>query len=441
MLFKTKVCLGFLTLTTLFFASCQVQRVPHKNTPQAVIQNMIDTSKVFSSGFTGLVIENVKDNKKWVEINAHKHFVPASNTKLYTLFACLTTLGDSLPALRYLQKNDTLTIWGTSDPTFLHPDFPTNHTLQFLKRNSAKYLALSDANFQNQANGNGWMWDDYNDNYQVELSPLPIYGNIVRFSVANGIPAVNPSIFQNTFIISPKKLNEVKRVQFDNQFLVSKNLLESADYKQDIPIKTSLALTQQLLIDTLKQNIILTKNSLSANAKTLYSLPVDTVYRRMMYISDNMVAEHLLQAVSASKLDTIKTPQLIEVLKASTFSDLPDTFTWVDGSGLSRYNSFTPANTIVLLKKMFNLVPQERLFSLLAANGRAGTMKTMFVADKPYIFAKSGSMGGVYNLSGYLITKKQQVVAFSFMNNLFSGSISQTRKEVEKVLTKFYELY
>nr|MBP6540039.1 D-alanyl-D-alanine carboxypeptidase [Saprospiraceae bacterium] len=53
---------------------------------------------------------------------------------------------------------------------------------------------------------------------------------------------------------------------------------------------------------------------------------------------------------------------------------------------------------------------------------------------KPFIYAKSGSMTGVYNLSGYLITNSGRKMVFSFMNNNFEGKVSEIRKTVEKIL-------
>lgn len=437
--FRNTLLLSCLSL--FWLTSCSVQSPINRSKSQVAIQRMIDTSAVFSKSFTGLVVEDISTHQKLAEIHPHHHFVPASNTKIYTLFACLSTLTDSLPTLRYIEKSDSLFFWGTADPTFLHPRFSQNQTLNFLKNHAAKHLVFATGNFQNEALGNGWMWDDYNDDYQTELTPLPMYANVVRFEMKNNVASISPTIFQNTFFFTPNEKADVKRVPTDNQFFINKSLLEKQDYLQEIPIKTSFTLTQQLLIDTLKRNVLLSKLPLPKEAKTLYGLPVDTVYRRMMYVSDNMLAEHLLLAAGTALSDTMKSKLTIQKIVDKYLSDLPDKTTWVDGSGLSRYNSFTPSNTVDVLKKLYTLAPQDRIFELMPASGRKGTLNTMFVGEKPYIFAKSGSMSGVYNLSGYLVTKQNKVLVFSFMNNNFDCTVSQARKEVEKVLKQIHELY
>lgn len=59
--------------------------------------------------------------------------------------------------------------------------------------------------------------------------------------------------------------------------------------------------------------------------------------------------------------------------------------------------------------------------------------------SKSKIMAKSGSMTGVYNLSGYIITSKGRVLAFSFMNNNFDVPIRDVRVAVAKILNYIAE--
>ncbi len=61
---------------------------------------------------------------------------------------------------------------------------------------------------------------------------------------------------------------------------------------------------------------------------------------------------------------------------------------WVDGSGLSRYNLFTPDTFIQLLREISRHASQERLFALLPAAGRSGTLRTMSTGAQPYIFCE-----------------------------------------------------
>jgi D-alanyl-D-alanine carboxypeptidase/D-alanyl-D-alanine-endopeptidase (penicillin-binding protein 4) len=428
-----------IVLTLLAFAglSCTTSQKLSNKKPYA---RLIDTSQVFAQNFTGLAIYDADEKKTLFERNADRYFTPASNTKLFTYYACVKTLGDSITALRYTIKGDSLFFWGTGDPTFFHPDLKNTRAFEFLKGyKNSKFLFFSDGNFTNQAMGEGWAWDDFNDYYSAEISPLPMYGNIVRIQVNKGEVTPQPLIFENSFYKKDEG-SVIGRIQTDNMFLIPKSVLQKNDYKQDIPYKTSTGLTQQLLIDTLGRNVNLLHIPVSKDAKTLYSMPSEDVYRLMMQESDNMLAEHLLLLCGATMKDSLNSSFVIKSITDKYLQDLPDVPKWVDGSGLSRYNLFTPRSIIKLLEKIRVEVPQQKLFSILPAGGQTGTVKNGYKnTDKPFIFAKTGSLGGVYNLSGYLVTKKGKTLLVSFMNNNFNQSTTKVRKEVEKILTWIYE--
>ncbi|MEO6631429.1 MAG: D-alanyl-D-alanine carboxypeptidase, partial [Mucilaginibacter sp.] len=82
------------------------------------IKRQFTHSAIMSDHFTGFALYDL-DNKKMVcELNSDKYFNPASNTKLFTFYICLKMLGDSVPALKYVTRGDSLIFWGTGDPSF-----------------------------------------------------------------------------------------------------------------------------------------------------------------------------------------------------------------------------------------------------------------------------------------------------------------------------------
>ena len=110
-----------------------------------------------------------------------KYFVPASNAKLFSLYAALQYLGDSIPGLRYAETTDSIYLQPTGDPTFLHPDFISQPVFDWLKK-SSKELVINDGNWNEKQLGYGWSWDDFNSSYMPERSPLPVYGNIIKWT-------------------------------------------------------------------------------------------------------------------------------------------------------------------------------------------------------------------------------------------------------------------
>jgi len=424
------------TFLVIFAFSCVTQKVKVSK-----IDHWIDSTQIENNSFVGIKIFDPKTQEVIFSKNEKKYFVPASNTKILSLYASLKNLGDSIPALKFVLKNDSLFISGTADPTFLHPDLPKSKVYDFLKNSTAKTIVFSDANSRNEVFGSGWAWDDYNDYYQVELGPFPIYGNIVRFKKSYNTLAINPPMFNDSLFSSQNSFSEIKRKINENIFYTNTKIGQKIEFEQDIPYKTSSDLLQKILSDTLKKEVTIGSFMPDKTFKTLYSLPVDTVYRRMMQVSDNMLAEQLLLLSGGKYSDTISTSLSIKNLQKNLFNDIPQKFNWVDGSGLSRYNLVTPESLVFLLDRMLKEFPKDRLLSLMPIGGQAGTLKNTYKASVPFVFAKTGTLSGVYNQSGYMITKSGRLLIFSFMNNNFTESASKVRTKTSEIIALLHENY
>lgn len=394
-------------------------------------KNELGKAEAFKQSITGFSLYDISEKKTLAAKNEDKFFTPASNTKLFSLYAGLKMLGDSVPALKYFVKNDSLIFWGTGDPSFLHPDLKSTKAFDFLKNRKEK-LFFSANNNQQPALGDGWTWDDYNEYYQTEINSFPVYGNIVRFSLVDNQLKASPLKIVNFGAKNNNGL--VIRDKSSNHFSLPNGPLKK-NFEQDVPFITSIQNTISLLADTLKKPISEINTSLPKTYKSIYSIHVDSLYKRMMYVSDNMLAEQLM--LLASKSDTLSSQKSINNFMKMNLTDLPDKPRWVDGSGLSRYNLFSPRSIIKLLEKMYTEFPAERLYKILPASGQNGTLKNMFKGSEPFIYAKSGSLSNNYNLSGYLIGKSGKTYAFSFMNNHYMNATSEIKKEVERILTAF----
>lgn len=214
-------------------------------------------------------------------------------------------------------------------------------------------------------------------------------------------------------------------------------------YEQDVPYRTSPALTVKLLQEATGKSVGTVQTFSSPAYQSLRSVPSDSLYKHMLQPSDNFMAEQILLLVASRLEQPLKSSTAIDYVLKNHLADLPDKASWVDGSGLSRFNLFTPRDIIVLLTKILQTAPRERVFPLLAVGGKTGTIRNYFKAPdgEPYVFAKSGSLNGVYNLSGYLTTKSGKTFAFSFMNNNFVRPTSEIRRETERILTAVHNQY
>jgi len=387
---------------------------------------------------------DLENNNTVYEYNASTYFTPASNTKILTLFASLKILGDSVPGLRYVIRGDSLIFWGTGDPSFLYKNVHNDSSVYTFLKSTDKRLFFSAANFMTNHFGPGWAWDDYAYAYSSERSPLPIYGN---FSTVKGLGKnvlVEPPFMKKYLTVSrqSRRASGVRDLD-SNDFKVSLTDNSNEKFEFDIPFKVDPVLTAQLLADTLKKNVDVIEMQLPQDAARIFSLPVDSLYKVLMEDSDNFIAEQLLLLCSGTIGDTLNPEKTITHITNNYLTDLPDKPAWVDGSGLSRYNLLTPRSVVQLWKKIYSLVPRERLFAMLATGGKSGTIRNWYNSSegKPYIFGKTGTIRNNHCLSGYLIARSGKTFIFSFMNSNYTVSANEIRTNMQTILKLIYENY
>ncbi|MEC8832763.1 MAG: D-alanyl-D-alanine carboxypeptidase, partial [Bacteroidota bacterium] len=384
------------------------------------------------NSFHGLLIIDSKNQKEIYAHNANKYFTPASNTKIVTFYTAQKLLPKNIPTLKYVVANDTLFIQGTGDPSWLHPYFMDSTAIQWLQHQET--IALYTKNHNEKRYGPGWAWEDYDTYFSPEKSPLPLYGNVATISKQEELK-VTPKIFQNQTILKDTTIN---RIEFKNQFYIAPKEQDT----MEIPYIISDDLTKKLLEEVLGKEIYLTQHFPEGEKQTLYGMETDSIYKRMLFKSDNFLAEQLLLAASGTISDTLGTKNVIDYMLDTQLKDLEHRPRWVDGSGLSRYNLFTPRSFVQILEKLHNEIPEERLFAIFPMWGPDNTVEQWEdTTTEPFLFAKSGSVGNNYNLSGYLKTKSGKLLIFSFMNNHFRVPSKEIRETIYSNLKKVYENY
>ncbi len=401
-------------------------------------------SGLHEKNFTGFIVYDPAKDKDLFEYQSERYFTPASNTKLMTFYTGLHALGDSIPGLEYCILNDTLYFGGTGDPTLLHPAFQQQPVFEFLQ-SSPYILAYYSNPFKDERFGPGWSWDDYPFYFSPEKAVFPVYGNVVHIHLSDSlhITEINPAFFAGQTIIRQDSLvnrANVMRTENENTFIITYPG-NGKEYEDEIPFRYSEMLMLQLLEDTLKRDIVYVKNKPLCKTGILYSQPADSVFRQMLLVSDNFIAEQILLMGSFTLSDTLNSTAMIRFAREHYLPGLDSGSRWVDGSGLSRYNQFTPRDMVLVLKKLYEELPRQRLFSLLPHGDEVKLTENVPGKNGDYLIAKTGSMSYVYNLSGYLKTKSGKILIFSFMNNNFTRSPTIIKREMAKVLEAFREKY
>jgi serine-type D-Ala-D-Ala carboxypeptidase/endopeptidase (penicillin-binding protein 4) len=424
------------------------------------IRQEVTRSEVFRQSFTGFSLLDATTGKTLADYEGDRYFIPGSNIKLLTLAACLEVLPDSIPGLQYAQVPDAgsgrqWVVRGTGDPTFLHPEFAAwQPVFTWLQQHTAATTTCLWS--ETPRFGAGWAWDDFNEWYSPELSCFPMYGNTAMYQKKEGVWKGYPALFAPQWLHFPEKYTEGKTPRLVRQETALQFYANQPDtsfqngFEQRIPFHVlgpTASFLDDLLRDTFHHLPFYVEASdrltVSSPWKNLYSCPVDTVLRRMLHQSDNFFAEQLLLLCARQKFDTLWQKPIKQWVLDSILPTLLHPPKWADGSGLSRYNLMTPQSATHVLLHLWRKVPKARLFDLLPAGGVSGTIANLYAGrdGKPYVYAKSGSMGSVYCISGYVVCKSGKVLIFSFMHNNFYSPNQPWKSQIQQILELIHDTF
>ena len=466
----------------IFSSSCSLQQQIARSARQVITDSSLRTAHV------GISIYEPATGKYWYDYQGDHYFVPASNTKIPTCYAAMKYLGDSLTGLRYGYpeekglKDKMVVIQPAGDPTFLLPEYKHQPVYDFLKQKLAiekRYLGFMDTTWKEERWGSGWSWNDYDAAYMAERNSLPVYGNVLNVSLypVRDRPVGDTSLPPGYI---GYRLFKTQHPYFDS--LVNQDLrrISSGQLKKDTPYvkltrsiagnfflgentnrpfsdlfipfftnraSTALAFFQELFhtelwyITPTKE-----KNEFEYDCRdcdigtfhinqwhAIHSQPTDSLLAPMMHRSDNFFAEQALLMVSNERLGIMNDERIIDTLLAADLEDLPQKPRWVDGSGLSRYNLFTPQDFVVILDKMRKEFGMDRVRSLFPTGGE-GTLGSYYRADSGYIYAKTGTLSGVVALSGFLYTHENRLLIFSVLVNNHRSPASAVRRAIGQFL-------
>lgn len=429
---------GRLLPALLLLASCS---------PTQRLTRTIEEQPALRAAQVGVCLWDAETGRERYAYRAEKLFTPASTAKILTLAVCLHTLRDSLPRLAYAWAEDTSEpagMWflcGAGDPTTLHPDFeawqpppgffqlhPQTYIFYFLEHTSAGRL---------ERYGKGWAWDDFGFGYSTEVSSFPVYGNRVTITPTSDGYQVHPPELDTL-------LQSADVVRWSRDPFGPTIYKPMYVYEPEPPLGVPIAFpffranqTTPDYIHKLYPGAAVVRDEAGALYQMeaidgfWYACPTDTALRRMMHQSDNFFAEQLLLSCAMERYRGYF-PDSLRQWATDTLLGVAGGLRWVDGSGLSRYNLVSPRHLCAVLHQLWTTQDTKRLLDLFPEGGKEGTLQGWF-AEVP-VWAKSGSMGGVYCLSGYLPDKKGRMLAFSIMVNGFTSGQKPVKEAVGEVL-------
>ena len=424
-----------LILGLIFLLSCGTSK-------QQGVHSWRKESSIGNGILSGVLVVNARTKDTLFQESAHKLFIPASTTKILSLYTGLHMLPVRLPALKYRFMGDRTEVLPTGDPTQLHPYFMDSTALRFLS--SVGPVAMDLSKMGSDAWAPGWAWEDYPYSYSPDRSAFPLYGNVMHLWQEDSVQKVSPKAL--SLLVSRLEKPGQRRDRYRNRFYLPKNSKEDTLI---VPFITSDSLTFSLLEN--QENILIVdrqiRDSISAEVlpfRVLPGLTSDSLYKYMMAESDNFLAEQIMLMASSSLGDTLSFARARDSIIHKKLFFLDGKSRWVDGSGLSRYNLQSPANLVAVLQQLQQEYPESRWQQLLPAYTFEGMDEKTAVLkktamDSAQVFAKSGYVGNNYNLAGFLYTQKGELLVFAIMQNHYLQPTVDIRKRVASLLYALYQ--
>lgn len=466
----------------LFAAPAQAQSQPQDAALGVRLDAMIDRLAPAESQ-VGVSVVGLDSGRKLYERQANKLFTPASLTKLITAAASLSLMGAQRRfATRLLAEGPVvggtlrgrLYLKGEGDPTLEAGDLEAlaaKLRAQGVTR-IAGDLVLDTSYFAPEGRGaDGWSWDDLIWGYAAPVNALTLHRNAVDVTVAPGKAPGAPLAISFEPDVSYVKINNrgttlakaggrepdmAREAHTPGQeaWRLTGGLpvgAEPAELSRSVSFPTLFAgsgFADALARRGVKLSGKLALGPTPGAARTVavhWSPPLADIVHEMNKESDNLLAETLLFHTGMHRTSGPGTWS--KGLAAATrflgqAGWKAGGYRLADGSGLSRYNALSPSQLTQLLRYM----PAQKfsypafLISL-PVSGVDGTLSQRLGAGdtRGRLRAKTGTMGGVSGLAGYLDTPRGETLAIAVMVNGFVTPPSALRKLQDELVAALVE--
>ncbi len=424
------------------------------------------------SGMWSVEFYDLDRKETLFEYNKNKNLLPASNLKIITTAAALKVLGTDYRFETefltdgYIDREQrtlfgNLYVRGSGDPS-LNPGVfkPVADSLKAAKgidfiEGEIKILTPFK---QEEAYGKSWDIDDIPYYFSAVISPVTLSENLARIDISKTGSEISPYY---PFRLGLDTIPEMKGADFYRLPGTDSVVVRSAfKEKQTCYITVrdpDLFFKNSLIKHFAKSNITIRNREIVSADTTRY--PFYTHYSDSLYKlidkcngeSNNLYAEQVFREVAeVFAKDTALTDSLENI--PATYNNLIrinsdlysrifgiSNFTISDGSGLSRQNLMSANKFVKVLAAMYDDPDFVTYLSSLPQPGNEGTLRNRF-KDKDLqnrIFAKTGALTSINCISGYILTKNNNRLAFSIMNNFYNFGRSKTNEYLEDILIYF----
>ena len=491
------ICL-FLSLYSSINVGCNtsgaVQQSIDKSSNLQILQDkiayIISDPNLFNAQI-GLYIESVENGETIFANNEHKLFISASNMKIFTTTTALLRFGPRFTYKTKIYRGKSinngillgdLVIRGSGDPT-IAPSFSNGDSRAFFRAWADSLISNGitkiegniigdESYFMTDPLGYGWQWDDEPFWYSAQISALTFNDNCVDVTVvaSNNIgeapevylspPTTYVSVDNNAVTTKPDSVRSLylTRPRLQNKILIRNNIpVNNPRFTQSLsveePARFFIHVLREVLIEKgiqISGDLKIVKRSSEidyseySHVFTHQSPPLSEILKAVNKRSQNLYTEQLLATIAAEYGNYASASEGIEVVN-STLARMgisKNEFSMRDGSGLSRFNLISPHTVSLLLRYMVKNENFSYFFNSLPIAGVDGTLRNR-MKDSPaegHVRAKTGTVGYVRNLSGYVASTSGEKFIFSLLVNNYllpTPSINNIQDRIGILLATF----
>ncbi len=435
----------------------------NSNLSFASINKIISSNQLFNTATIAVSVKDVQNENTLYKINDAKMLIPASTLKLLTIGSVIDILKDNYEYKTQIliDQDNNWYIKLSGDPVFTTDDLIS--LIRQAKKSGAKnpkkiYIDTSNA-LDDKTYGIGWMSDD-NTNYSTPyISSYNIDGNCVNIKIICNQNSQKPNIlYEDSYKIN--FINNLKTGINDNFSFYRSNL-----YNDDfITFEGIIKNNQNIKIPVLnpKRNFIakldglLKKENIDYydnyeiketpyNAKLVayHITSVSDLYPLVFKNSNNLVTEILFKTLGKEKLKVNlgtfeygKTAFYDFYINKLNLNPNYRQLRLEDASGISRNNLITTdfiTDALIQLEKNSNLNFRNYL-----AKGNQGTLTNRFIDIRDNIWAKTGTLSGISSLSGYILDKNNNLLAFSIIVQNYTEDDKEAKKLEDEIVYAIY---
>ncbi len=483
-LFKT-----YLFLLFIFIYGCSSTTDVTKNVVDTLpelrekIQKRFDDS-TFSHAHWGALIKSLKTGKVWYEQNSDKMFMPASNEKIITTAAALTKLGPDAHFRTTISIDGfikdsvivgDLIVKGEGDPTFYLRFFDDPREVFFSWAKTLDSLGIkriegniigNDNLFDDVHLGSGWSYDYLDSWYAAEVGALQFNENYIDLKIyppriKGENPLIIPNVESEYFNINNLlEATDTGKTNFSvhRDFGTNEIVVEGKVKIGDRIYTASPSITNPTLfyVTVMKEafeeyGIVIDGYALDIDdipptrelrpyqqLITYNSPPLKDILKELIKVSQNLYAETMTRLLGYRFYGegSFKNGKKVVEEVLESFGIEKGSYSYADGSGLTRYNFVSPDQLVTILSKMYNGQYKNIWIDLFPVAGVDGTLRNRMkgTSAEGNVKAKTGTISNVRGLSGYVTTGDGEELVFSFLVNGHLLTSRDTEKITDSVL-------